>query len=652
MAISSKPIIGAHAILIMFRFRLLRHLLVIFGLLGAIVVAKNLVVLRSLAEMSEPVRQLRLLIIVSMMVTLAVIVVALVLVSRLISGRLNRLIKAVDEVKEGSYPRLLVTGDDELSDLTRGFNQMVEELRTRDEKLKTWAGRRETEMARLSKTLEMERGNLETVLQSVGEGVIVLDNENRVLMANRRVAAVFDIAADAITGTDLESLIARVKHRLANAALVERQLRELQRNGSAVDEIVLQLDTPDGPEIRLYCTPVRGTNGKLFGRIATSLDRSRERELDRLKSEFVSTISHELRTPLTSIKGSLGLIRSGAIGPVPPDLAELLDIALGNTDRLVNTINEMLDIAQLERGQMRIDKQVMALRSSVDVAVSAVQRQAQQRRVAIEVKLPGDLPAVIGDARRVEQVLINLLSNAIKFSPSDGRVALSAQAQDSVVTVSVHDGGAGIKREFQERLFGKFEHEQGSLTRDSQGVGLGLAISKQIVEALGGKIWVESEEGQGSTFSFTLPSAKETAEKSNAAAAPNGGGGKRRCLVLVIEDDEDAAKVIAYSFESQGHRVIACHNGKEAVQLVRRHHPDIITLDLNIPGINGLEVLKQIRADEESRDVPIICISAQPDSKPALANGANFYLEKPLDVEALRQITEQTFAAGAGGAAG
>jgi signal transduction histidine kinase/HAMP domain-containing protein len=637
----------------MSRFRLFRYLLVIFGALGVIIVLENTVVLHRLSVVSEPIREVRLLVLLSALITLAFIVAAAILVSRLISQHLQRLLAAMEEVKQGTYPRLLVTGNDELSHLTRGFNQMVEELRTRDDKLKTWAGRREKDMARLSQTLEVERGKLETVLQSIGDGVIVLDNDNQVLMANRRVAEVFDISPEGIVGTDLQNLIARVKHRLVNPALVESQFRELQRNTSTVDEIVLQLDQPEGPEIRLYCAPVRGANGKLFGRIATSLDRSRERELDRLKSEFVSTISHELRTPLTSIKGSLGLIRSGAMGPVSPDLREVLDIALSNTDRLVTTINEMLDIGQLERGQMPMNTITMALRPSADLAVAAVQRQSQQRRVTIELSLPADLPAVIGDPKRVEQVFVNLLANAVKFSPPDSRVLVTAHTEDGVVVVSVRDSGVGIKKEFQERMFGKFEHQQGSLTRESQGAGLGLAISKQIIDALGGNIWVESEEGHGSTFFFTLPSARQAVldgKKEEATFAGRAASG--HCLVLVIEDDEDAAKLISYSIASQGHKVITCHNGKEAMQLARRHHPDIVTLDLNIPGINGLAVLKELRADEGTKRVPIICISAQPDSALALASGASFYLEKPVDIDMLREITQRAFAASVGGIAG
>jgi PAS domain S-box-containing protein len=635
----------------MLRSRLLRYVLIIFGTLAALIVAKNAYLLYSLSHGTDEAQEIRVAILLSTFLTLALIAISAFLISRLISDRISRLLEGMQEIKKGGYPMLRVTGRDELATLTRGFNDMVEELRTRDEKLKSWAGRRETELARLSQNLEVERGKLETVLQSIGEGVIVLDNENRVLMANRRVAEIFNITPEELSGTDLRTLISHVRHRLLNGEKFDQKFEELQRQTDMGEELVLQLDEPNGPEIRLYCTPVRGVSGKLFGRIATSLDMSRERELERLKTEFISTISHELRTPLTSINGALGLIRTGAAGSISADMRELLDIAVSNTERLVNTINNMLDIGQLERGQMRMNTIAMTLPTALDPALRVVKRHADQRRVKIEAQVPSDLPGVMADPRRIEQVLINLLSNAIKFSQPDGQIIVKAAAQDAEVVVSVQDFGTGISEDFLQRLFDKFEHEQGALTRASQGAGLGLAICKQIVTALGGKIWVKSEPGQGSTFYFSIPQAEQEVIRARAAWNSADRGRRQRRLILVIEDDEDAAKVISYVFEAQGHHVITCANGKEALQLAQRHHPELITLDLGIPGMNGLDVLKAMRADPEMQKVPVVCISAQPEPTVAMELGADFYLEKPVDIDRLREITEKAFASGLRGTA-
>jgi len=418
---------------------------------------------------------------------------------------------------------------------------------------------------------------------------------------------------------------------------VEERLQELQQDPEAVGELTLELDQPGTPVLRLYSAPVRGIDGKVLGRVATSLDIGKDRELERLKTEFISTISHELRTPLTSIKGALGLIRGGAAGGVSADMRELLEIAMTNTDRLVHVINNILDVVQLERGQGRMHPIPMILASSIRRAVTTANVEAQRRRIMIEVDVPDNLPAVKADAARIEQVLLNLLSNAVKFSPKDGRVIISARQEGEMVHVSVQDFGRGMSAEFIRRLFSKFEHAQGALTRESQGAGLGLAICKHLVEAHGGKIWVNSLEGAGSTFHFTLPTiaiVPAEQESKPLLESPRAGGK----LVLVIEDDPDAARIIAYVFESLGHKVIAVHSGNEAIEVARRHHPDLLTLDLGLPDMDGFVVLRTLRKSGETTNTPIICISAEPDSGTALADGADYYLEKPISLDRVREV--------------
>jgi signal transduction histidine kinase len=576
-------------------------------------------------------------------VIVALILLAGIVQFRMVSKQIQRVRSGMERLSRGEYPHLLVSGGDEFAALVRGFNRMVEEVRRRDEQLRGLAGERESQVHQLSNTLQAEKEKLETVLDSIGDGVIVLDSESKVLMASRRVSEIFGVPLEALREADLPALIEQVRHRLVQPQAVEEKVRQLRQDPSLVDEITLELDEPGGQTIRLYCAPVRGADGRVFGRIATALDLGREHELERLKMEFLSTISHELRTPLTSIKGSLGLIRGGAVGNVSADMRELMDIALTNTERLINVINDILDIFQLERGQLRMRAMPMPLAGSVDRAIGAVATQSEVRGVQIESRVPPNLPQVVGDAKRVEQVLINLLSNAVKFSNPGGRVIVAARAQGSSVTVSVQDFGRGISPAFQERLFSKFEHAQSALTRENQGAGLGLAICRHIVDAHGGRIWVESEEGKGSTFYFTLPVAEPYRDLAAPAAGRRAGEGAPR-LVLVIDDDEDVARVISYVFESQGHRVLAVHSGRDAVEVARKHRPDLLTLDLIMPDMSGYEVLKQLRGQEETRDIPIICISVQPDSGKALAQGANYYLEKPVDIDRLREIAAHALA--------
>jgi signal transduction histidine kinase/CheY-like chemotaxis protein len=619
------------------RSRLIVQFLAVSGVVVAAVLLLNFVLLRQLREPNPDIDHVARMVWIYSAAIVALVVIGGLIQAQMVTPRLERLLRGMEEVREGKYPRVPAEGKDELTQMARGFNQTVEELRHRDEQIKDSAGQREDDLVKLSRSVEEEKDKLEAVLSSIGDGVIVLDSENQVLMANRRVSDIFGIPLEVLKRCNLGMLIEQVRHRLVQPELVEKQFQELLKNPNSVDEITFELDEAGGQAIRLYCAPVRGADGSVLGRIATSLDLGRERELDRLKTEFLSTISHELRTPLTSIKGALALVLGGAAGPVTSDMHGLLDIARTNTERLVLAINEILEVVQLERGQALIEPVPMDLRRSVDRAVRAVAAHAGAARISIESHLDPGLPAVAGDPRRVEQVLINLLSNAVKFSSAGKKVLISAQPRDDMVELSIQDFGHGMTKEFRERLFSKFEHAQGAQTRESQGVGLGLAICRHLVHAHGGRIWVESNAGEGSIFSFSLPISKTIAP----VAASEGGPGQAQIaprLVLVIDDDEDVTRILSYVFESQGHRVISAHNGREALDLARRYRPDMLTLDLALPEMDGYMVLQSLRAAPETRDIPVICISVKAEPERALSLGANYFLEKPLDIDKLREV--------------
>jgi two-component system, OmpR family, sensor histidine kinase VicK len=424
---------------------------------------------------------------------------------RLSSKRVQSLLRGLDAARKGQYPLLVAQGDDEIAQLTVGFNQIVQELRARRESLTDLVDTRETELVQLTQNKPAEKGHLEGRLESLGENVIVLDMDGHVIMANKQVSETLGLPASVLSAAPLERLIEQVEHRLVNRPVAEQALRDLRAGKQAIGEMVLELDAAGGTAIRLYAAPVRGADSAMLGRIATLMDLGREREVERLKSEFMSTISHELRTPITSVKGALGLIRSGAAGQISTDMRELLEIASTNIDRLINVINNILDVLTLERGQAGFRFAPTSVGDCVMRAAAMVSGQSQQSGVNIVNNLPRDLPGVRGDARRIEQVMVNLLSNAIKFSRQGQTVFVAAAAENGHLKVSVRDSGKGISREAIGRLFQKFEHSEEALTRGYQGAGLGLAICRHIVEGHGGRIWVDSVEGSGSTFWFTLP---------------------------------------------------------------------------------------------------------------------------------------------------
>jgi PAS domain S-box-containing protein len=232
------------------------------------------------------------------------------------------------------------------------------------------------------------------------------------------------------------------------------------------------------------------------------------REMDRLKSEFIATVSHELRTPMTAIKGSLGLALGGAAGALGEDLRDLLTIAHNNSDRLIMLINDILDLSRIEAGKLSLRLAPIDIAAVVRRSVLDVEALAAQKSIDVVVNLASSLPAPIADADRVGQVLVNLLSNAIKFSKPGKPVSLRVEQHERGLVVRVADQGIGIPADYQAHVFDRFYRVDNSASRRTGGTGLGLAICRALVTEMGGRIWVESEPGVGSTFSFSLPTER------------------------------------------------------------------------------------------------------------------------------------------------
>ena len=231
---------------------------------------------------------------------------------------------------------------------------------------------------------------------------------------------------------------------------------------------------------------------------------TQERELDRMKTEFVSQVSHELRTPLTAIKGFTEVLLGGEAGPVNPEQIEFLDIVKTNVDRLVALIDDLLDIARIEGGRIELQLRPIDLHFVIDEVVTTMRPLIEGKRQELTVEIPPDLPLARGDHDRLVQVLTNLLSNAYKYTPAGGSLRMTAESCEETLRVAIHDSGIGISAEDQQRLFTRFYRVDSSLSREAGGTGLGLAIVRSIVELHGGTVEVESTPGVGSTFAFTL----------------------------------------------------------------------------------------------------------------------------------------------------
>jgi len=379
--------------------------------------------------------------------------------------------------------------------------------------------------------------------------------------------------------------------------------------------------------VKARVSAVVDAGGSYIGRVLALRDITAEREIADMKNEFVSTVSHELRTPLTSIKGYVDLILDGSAGEISEIQEEFLLIVKENSDRLVELINEMLDISRIESGRVHLKVEPLNVAESVRGAVDTFRAVLAQSERSLTVSVPKNLPQVAADRDRVGQVLVNLISNALKYSPGGGEVSVSARRDGDSVVISVTDQGLGITREDQKRLFTKFYRVDSAMTREIGGTGLGLSICKTIIELLGGSIGVKSKSGRGSTFWFSLPLALDELVRTPSLEGPDSVGG----TVLVIDRDRDVADLIETYLVKRGYDVVKAHTADEALAVAFRVRPVAITLDVILDYGDGFELLHRLKEHEETKDIPVVVLSIVCDEGKSCRMGAANYLEKPID---------------------
>lgn len=360
--------------------------------------------------------------------------------------------------------------------------------------------------------------------------------------------------------------------------------------------------------------------------VAVVRDISERRRVEEMKDQFVSTVSHELRTPLTSIAGSLGLLAGGAGGALPDKAQRLIGIAHANSQRLVRLINDILDVEKIESGKLTLAMEPLDLRQIAERSLESTTGYAQEREVMLTLR-DGPAAPVRGDADRLIQVVVNLLSNAAKFSPSGGEVIVCVDPQTRIARLSVIDQGPGIPDEFRTRIFGKFAQADASDTRAKGGTGLGLAISREIAERHGGRLWFESQPGEGATFHLDLPLAVEVQARD--------GDGPR---LLIVEDDADAAEVLTTMLVHDGFQADVARTAREGLAAARDGEYAAVLVDLNLPDADGIGLIRALRASPATRNLPVVVVSA--DVARGRARGASLevidWMEKPFSQDRLR----------------
>ncbi len=368
-------------------------------------------------------------------------------------------------------------------------------------------------------TVQSERDRLEAVLEATNDAILVIDTAGQIVTVTPPFEAFTGIPRYTVLGHPVETLAQAIEAHPELPRTLANVLRALADNQT--DSLGGELEThvPERRILTWYSVPVYFQDGGLLGRIVAFRDVTRERDVDRLKTEFITLVSHELRTPLTSVKGFSDLIlESGE--DLPDDLREYLTIIALNADRLVTLINDIIDITRIENDRVELRPTLCALPEVVQNVVEGLEPMLRERRHSLVLDVPPDLPPVWADRARMAQIVSNLLSNAIKYTLEGGHLAIRAQFIRSTdelpptapndpivpcVLVAVEDDGLGIASVDRPHLFQRFYRATNELTRQIGGTGLGLMIVKSFVEMQGGQVWFESEPGQGSTFYFTVP---------------------------------------------------------------------------------------------------------------------------------------------------
>mgnify|MGYP002631181786 CR=1 FL=1 len=363
-------------------------------------------------------------------------------------------------------------------------------------------------------------------------------------------------------------------------------------------------------------------------------------EANKMKSEFLATMSHELRTPLNAIIGFSEILKDGLLGDLAPEQTDYVSDIFNSGHHLLDLINDILDLSKIEAGKMELELETIEVRSLLENSLIIVKEKAFAHQIQLKLEIEGEVGDITVDARKMKQVIYNLLSNAVKFTPDQGDITMTAQRvlvdTRPFLEIAVTDSGIGISESDQKKLFQPFQQVDQSLAKKFEGTGLGLAMVKRLAELHGGSVELKSELGQGSCFTVrvpygaTLPTASKSSRRQVTTPVPTQNHMGER-LALVVEDDPKAAEMIRIQLDQEGFKVQLATNAEQGLELARAMHPDLITLDILLPGMSGWKFMEAIKKEAVLSSIPVIIISIVADQKKGLALGANKILQKPID---------------------
>ncbi len=507
-----------------------------------------------------------------------------------------------------------------------------------------------TERKRVEADLLREKQFLETLNQNTPVAIIVLDQAGSIVSANPAFEQLFGYVPAEIVGRNLDSLI-NTEQTMAEAAAYTEQVRSSpvhalgtrrRKNGTLV-------------QVELFGVSVSLAEGRT-GTLAiyhdiTELEKARREaeESNRAKSEFLANMSHEIRTPMNGVMGMLELALETQL---TTEQRDFLETSLHSAEALLAILNDILDFSKIEAGHLELERINFSLRNTVEDVAYTLAERAQSKGLEIACLIHPDITSKLrGDPGRLRQILVNLVGNAIKFT-HQGEIVIQAESvseteSHAVVHFSVQDTGVGIPLERQAAVFDRFTQADGSTTRKFGGTGLGLTISKQLVEAMGGTIGVESRPGMGSTFWFDIEFEKQPVEKRHTAPLTLSLVNLSEARILVVDDNKTNQTVLTKNVQAMGCRVDAASSGAKALESLRNAYRagdpyHVVLLDMQMPGMDGEQTARAIKSDPAVKDVKIIILTSmghRGDAARMESLGCSGYLLKPVKQQMLFDAT-------------
>jgi len=506
------------------------------------------------------------------------------------------------------------------------------------------------ENARLYSAAQHQKQYFEELVKNNPVAIVALDTDENIVSCNPAFERLFGYAEAEVVGHNLDSLITTEEMRreavgytrqAADHHAVKVVRQRLRKDGTLVDVEVLAVPVTVGGE-RV------GVMGLYHDITELLLARQEAEAANSAKSQFLASMSHELRTPLNAIIGYSEMLEeeaedTGQAGFVP-DLQKIRSAGR----HLLSLINDILDLSKIEAGKLELFLEPFDVRATISEVATTVAPLVEKNGNRLQIRCADDLGTMHADLTRTRQILLNLLSNACKFTQA-GTIALTAEreraAEGERVVFRVADSGIGMTPEQMAKLFEAFTQADASTSRHYGGTGLGLAITRRFSRMMGGDVTVESEPGRGSTFTVRLPArvgdARAEAPPAAAPAAPEPAARPASGTLLVIDDDPEARALMRRFLGKEGFRIEEAADGESGIRRARELKPDVITLDVLMPGMDGWAVLAALKGDAELSSIPVILATIVDEEHLGFALGASEYLTKPIDRERLIAVLEK-----------